>query len=70
MRIYLDACCYNRPFDDQTISRNHLESEAVLEILRRVENGNIELVQSNALEIELLQFRTSKDVKEFKRYCL
>lgn len=27
MIIYLDNCCYNRPFDDQTQERIHLESE-------------------------------------------
>ena len=28
MIVYLDNCCYNRPFDDQTQERVHLESEA------------------------------------------
>ena len=31
--VYLDACCLNRPFDDQAQPRVHLESEAVLIIL-------------------------------------
>ncbi len=35
MRIYLDVCALNRPFDDQTQDRIHLESEAVLAILAR-----------------------------------
>jgi hypothetical protein len=26
-RIYLDVCCLNRPFDDQTQARIHLEAE-------------------------------------------
>ena len=33
MKLYLDTCCYNRPFDDQTQERIHLESEAILTIL-------------------------------------
>jgi hypothetical protein len=37
MLLYLDMCCLNRPFDDQSIDRNRLESEAVLAILRRVD---------------------------------
>ena len=32
MKIYLDNCCFNRPFDDQTQERIHLESEAILMI--------------------------------------
>lgn len=53
MRLYLDACCLNRPFDDQSQLRVHLESEAVLAILERVEQGRWILVSSVALEFEL-----------------
>lgn len=34
MIIYLDNCCYNRPFDDQTQERIHLESEVILKVLK------------------------------------
>ncbi len=30
MKIYLDNCCFNRPFDDQSQLRILLESEAKL----------------------------------------
>jgi hypothetical protein len=30
MRLYLDNCCFNRPFDDQTQRKIALESEAKL----------------------------------------
>jgi hypothetical protein len=53
VRLYLDACCLNRPFDDQSQLRVHLESEAVLSILERVEEGRWTLVSSTALEFEL-----------------
>jgi len=32
MKIYLDNCCYNRPFDDQTQMRVFLESQAKIYI--------------------------------------
>lgn len=35
MKIYLDVCCINRPFDDQNQDRIRMESEAVLAILKR-----------------------------------
>jgi predicted nucleic acid-binding protein len=35
MKIYLDVCCINRPFDDQTEEIIRMESEAVLAILKR-----------------------------------
>lgn len=38
VKIYLDVCCLNRPFDDQSQHRIRLESEAVLLILTRVQN--------------------------------
>ena len=30
LKIYLDNCCYNRPFDDFTIGKNGLEAHAKL----------------------------------------
>jgi predicted nucleic acid-binding protein len=54
VRIYLDASALNRPFDDQRLSRNRLEAEAVLAILEWVEVARIELISSAALMYENL----------------
>ena len=35
MRVYLDNCCFNRPFDDQSQLRIRLETEAKLDIQAR-----------------------------------
>lgn len=53
MRIYLDNCCYNRPFDDQTQERIHLESEAILIVLQRGQSGIYEIIGSDVLELEM-----------------
>lgn len=53
--IYLDVCCLNRPFDDQTQERVHLEAEAVLLILERCQIGDWHLLGSEALDDELSQ---------------
>lgn len=53
MRLYLDACCLNRPFDDQRQARIHLESEAVLLMLTRCQSGEWTLVTSEALQYEI-----------------
>jgi predicted nucleic acid-binding protein len=53
MRVYLDACCLQRPLDDRTQPRVNLEAEAVLTILGLVENGDLELISSEALEFEV-----------------
>ena len=52
MRIYLDACCLSRPFDEKTQAKVKLESEAVLLILRDVQAGRHEMVTSDILEVE------------------
>lgn len=52
MRIYLDNCCYNRPYDDQSQIRIHLETEAKLHIQDMVKNGEMDLVTSFMLEYE------------------
>lgn len=53
MKIYLDACCLNRPFDDQTQNRIRLESEAIIIILNRLYKGEGVWIGSEVLEIEI-----------------
>lgn len=53
MIIYLDNCCYNRPFDDQTQERIHLESEAILTILKIGQMKRVVIVGSDILELEI-----------------
>ncbi len=52
MRIYLDNCCFNRPFDDQSQVRILIETEAKLRIQERVATGEIELAWSYVLDYE------------------
>ena len=52
MRIYLDNCALNRPFDDQSHIRIRLESEAKLFIQEKIKNGEIKLIWSYILDIE------------------
>ena len=52
MRVYLDNCCFNRPFDDQSQARVRLEAEAKLEIQQRIKDKQIELAWSYVLDYE------------------
>jgi predicted nucleic acid-binding protein len=52
MRIYLDNCCYNRPFDDQKQLRIRLETEAKLGIQEMILEKKIELAWSFILDFE------------------
>lgn len=52
MRIYLDNCSLNRPFDLQGQFRIRLETEAKLAIQQAVLDNKIQLVWSYVLDIE------------------
>lgn len=50
--LYLDLCCYNRPFDDQSQMRVRLETEAKLQIQALAKQKLVALVWSYVLDYE------------------
>ena len=52
MRVYLDNCCFNRPFDDQRQTRVRLEAEAKLCLQEHMRSRALELVWSSMLDFE------------------
>ncbi|MCL2100360.1 MAG: hypothetical protein FWH22_01450 [Fibromonadales bacterium] len=53
MKIYLDSCCYNRPFDDQSQDIIALESNAILSIINKCDiDENYEILGSDILDEE------------------
>ena len=52
MRIYLDNCSYNRPYDDQSQMRIHLETQAKLYIQNMIRKKQVQLVTSYILDYE------------------
>jgi predicted nucleic acid-binding protein len=52
MKVYLDNCCFNRPYDDQSHLRIRLEAEAKLKIQEETRNGVFELIWSYILDYE------------------
>jgi predicted nucleic acid-binding protein len=53
MRLYLDVCSLNRPYDDLSIDRNRLEADAVIIIVGRVSNWKHSLVSSEIIDREI-----------------
>jgi len=51
-KLYLDNCCFNRPYDDQSYLTIHLETEAKLFIQKEILNGKFNLVWSYILDYE------------------
>jgi len=52
MRVYLDNCCFNRPFDDQSSLIVHLETEAKLHVQDLIRQGELSLLWSFVLDYE------------------
>ena len=52
MRLYLDMCVYNRPFDDQSDLRVKLETVACQMIFEKIQKNEVDLVWSFMLEFE------------------
>ena len=50
MKVYLDNCCYNRPFDDQSQMKISLETQAKLYVQDQIKKGNYDLVWSYVLD--------------------
>lgn len=52
IRVYLDNCCFNRPFDDPANLIIQLEAEAKTHIQKEIREGKIELAWSFILDHE------------------
>ena len=62
MRIYLDVCAIQRQFDDARQERILHETEALLRVIKLVEQGVVDLIGSYALD-----FETEANPDAFKR---
>jgi predicted nucleic acid-binding protein len=71
-RIYLDACCVNRPFDDQIQSRIYVETQAIMTILSQCQcqSGTWKLINSSALISELNQTPDLEKLQNVKKLLL
>lgn len=50
--LYLDMCCFNRPYDDQEQTRIKLETAAKLELQQHIKAGDCRLLWSAILDYE------------------
>jgi hypothetical protein len=55
MKIYLDVCCLNRPFDELASDRIILEADAVLIVIKHCVSGEWELLGSSVIDYEIEQ---------------
>ena len=52
MKVYLDNCCYNRPYDDQSYLSISLEAQAKLLVQSLIKEKHLELASSFVLDYE------------------
>ena len=52
MKVYLDNCCFNRPYDEQIQTKIILETEAKLKIQEKIRARELTLIWSYILEKE------------------
>jgi len=52
MLIYLDICCFNRPFDDQADLMVRLQTEAKLFVQDMIRGGELSLIWSAIMDVE------------------
>ena len=52
LKIYLDTCCFNRPYDDQSLMRNSLEAQAISHIQSLIQRRRFLLATSYILLFE------------------
>ena len=62
IRVYLDNCCFNRPYDDQTQPKVAIETLAKLYIQELVLKREIDIVWSY-----VLKFENSRNIFESKK---
>lgn len=55
MRIYLDNCCFGRPFDDQNFPRIAEETAAIIFIREQIKSGKLKMATSYMLHHENFQ---------------
>lgn len=59
-RVYLDACCLSRPYDDQSQERIRFETDALWYVFGLHQHGDVHWVSSQAVIDELLQNKDEK----------
>lgn len=58
LKLYLDNCCYSRPFDDLKQEKIKLEVDAIEKILSKCTSKEFELYKSTAIDFEIAKINS------------
>ena len=67
-RIYLDNCCFNRPYDDQTNPKIRLEAQAKKNAIAQWEALSVVFVSASNEIISLAESIAQTGIKYFNHY--
>lgn len=68
MKIYLDSCCYGRPFDDKNIPQTKAEADALAGIVKICKASGIKIIGSDAVTFELSKISNSEMQAKIEAY--
>ena len=69
MRIYLDNCCYNRPFDNKEQERVHKEIRAIFSIFLDSKTKGVSILGSSILQNEISKITNVKKKANILSLC-
>ena len=58
LKLYLDNCCYNRPFDNLKQEKINLEANAIENIFRKHINKELEIYKSRVIDFEISKIKS------------
>ena len=64
IKLYLDNCCYNRPFDDLSQEKISLEASAIEFILREHLKNELKIYKSLAIDFEISKIKDGNKKKQ------
>ena len=69
LKIYLDNCCYNRPFDDLKQEKINLEASAVESIIEKHMCNKIKIYKSRAIDYEISRISNHNKKRQIEDLC-
>jgi predicted nucleic acid-binding protein len=68
LKIYLDSCCYNRPFDDLSQERIKREAEAIEFVINLSTEGKLLIVSSEFTEYEIKRINNDEKREKVRKF--
>jgi len=68
LKVYLDNCVLNRPFDDQSQERIYFETQSFIILLKYIDEGKIKILNSFVIEYEISKINNIEREEKIREY--